>query len=212
MPDPRESPRQLLTQQNVAKLKSGSRCNVYPTLNGLMINCHIDSLFHVVLKHKFVNAIETLVFWECQFTFKEQLTLCHPGFWILVITQGVLRTHNYILAFCSFFYTSKFQCCRRNLYWESQNWMIKSTRTGKGFVELLSLPVLFTRTSTILRQEVAERVLEDVYVRVGYILGILFVLLFKKYYVLFYFILFYFILFYFILFYFILCSSHLPSK
>ena len=56
-------------------------------------------------------------------------------------------------------------------------------------------------TSTILGQEVAERLLEDVYVRAGYILGILFVLLIKKYYVLSYFILFYFILCYFISFY-----------
>ena len=54
-------------------------------------------------------------------------------------------------------------------------------------------------TSTILGQEVAERVLEDVHVREGHILGILFVLLIKKYYI----ILFCFILFYFILSYFI---------
>ena len=60
------------------------------------------------------------------------------------------------------------------------------------------------KTSTILGQEVAERVLEDVHVRVGYILGILFVLLIKKYYVLSYFILFYFVLSYFISFYFVL--------
>ena len=74
-------------------------------------------------------------------------------------------------------------------------------------------------TSTILGQEVAERVLEDVYVRAGYILGILFVLLIKKYFVLFYSILFYFILsylilfhfisFHFILFYFIIFILHL---
>ena len=43
------------------------------------------------------------------------------------------------------------------------------------------------------RQKVADRVLEDIHVRAGYILGILFVLLIKKYYVLSYFILFYFI-------------------
>ena len=59
-------------------------------------------------------------------------------------------------------------------------------------------------TSTILGQKVAEHVLEAVYVRAGYILGILFVLLIKKYYVLSYFILFYFISFYFILYYLIL--------
>ena len=39
-------------------------------------------------------------------------------------------------------------------------------------------------TSTILRQEVAEHVLKDVHVRVGYVLGILFVLLIQKYYIL----------------------------
>ena len=59
-------------------------------------------------------------------------------------------------------------------------------------------------TSTILGHEVAERVLEAFYVRAGYILGILFVLLIKKYFVLFYSILFYFILSYLILSYFIL--------
>ena len=31
-----------------------------------------------------------------------KLTLCHPGFWILVITRGVLRTHSYILPFWAF--------------------------------------------------------------------------------------------------------------
>ena len=56
-------------------------------------------------------------------------------------------------------------------------------------------------TSTILGQEVAERALEDVHVRAGYILGILFVLLIQKYFILFYFIIFYFILSYFILIY-----------
>ena len=35
-------------------------------------------------------------------------------------------------------------------------------------------------TSTILGQEVAERVLEDVHIRAGYIQGILFVLLIQK--------------------------------
>ena len=39
-------------------------------------------------------------------------------------------------------------------------------------------------TSTILGQEVAERVLDDVHVRAGYIPGTLFVLLIKRYYVL----------------------------
>ena len=53
-------------------------------------------------------------------------------------------------------------------------------------------------TSTILGQEVAECVLEVVHVRAGYILGIMFVLLIKKYYVLSYFNLIYFILFLFI--------------
>ena len=37
------------------------------------------------------------------------------------------------------------------------------------------------------RQEVAEHVLEDIHVRAGYILGILFVLLIQKYFILFYF-------------------------
>ena len=46
----------------------------------------------------------------------------------------------------------------------------------------------FNATSTILGQEVAECVLEVVHVRAGYILGIMFVLLIKKYFVLSYFI------------------------
>ena len=62
-------------------------------------------------------------------------------------------------------------------------------------------PPGIAKTSTILGQEVAERVLEDVHVREGHILGILFVLLIQKYYILFYFILFYFILFLFYLYY-----------
>ena len=46
---------------------------------------------------------------------------------------------------------------------------------------------VWMQTSTILGQEVAECVLEVVHVRAGYILGIMFVLLIKKYYVLSYF-------------------------
>ena len=69
-------------------------------------------------------------------------------------------------------------------------------------ISIVSIPikvvVVVLLTSTILGQEVAERVLEAFYVRAGYILGILFVLLIKKYYVLSYFILFYFVLSYFI--------------
>ena len=59
---------------------------------------------------------------------------------------------------------------------------------------------IFIETSTILGQEVAERLLEDVHVRAGYILSISFVLLIQKYFILFY-LLYYFILFHFILFY-----------
>ena len=72
------------------------------------------------------------------------------------------------------------------------------------FVPFVFLYSLIEQTSTILGQEVAERVLEDVHVRAGYILGILFVLLIQKYFILSYFILFYFILPCFILLYFIL--------
>ena len=66
------------------------------------------------------------------------------------------------------------------------------------------------QTSTILGQEVAERVLEDVHVRAGYILGIVFVLLIQKYFILFYFTLFY--LFYLILFHFIAKLGLSPSS